>query len=136
MRKPHSTLQAVRSLSGIVASVIVFCLVVEVDDWPLEIHHCLYLFMAALSFAGAMIPLPPRPPIGAQKFSLSEHGLSPREKLFVFELLAGKTPKEIAADYGLAPSTVRNGMSQAVKKLGLSKSAELYALGAAYEIVD
>jgi DNA-binding CsgD family transcriptional regulator len=142
-RKHPFPLALLKSLSGIATSVIVFCLIAEIDDWPLEIHHFVYAFAAVLALVCAAIPIgipkgrPSRlpTPAGAQRFSLSEHGLSPRESLYVRGLLAGETPKEIAAEYHLAPSTVRNGISSALKKLGLTKSAQLYELGIAYEVV-
>lgn len=57
-------------------------------------------------------------------------GLSPREIQFTKELLAGMTMKEIAANHGLAGSTIRNTFHSIYRRLSLGGQAELAVFGA------
>jgi DNA-binding CsgD family transcriptional regulator len=65
---------------------------------------------------------------------LASHGLSAREQEIVRGFLGGKSMKTLAWEYGLAYSTVRNALCSAYKKLGISGSVELAALGAKYNV--
>lgn len=70
------------------------------------------------------------------KFSLQEKGLSEAERSFVLLSLAGKTQKEIAIDFGLSESTIRNTLARAYKKLGVEDKVGLAVLGERNEIVN
>jgi DNA-binding CsgD family transcriptional regulator len=71
------------------------------------------------------------------KLSLREKTLSEAERAYVMALLKdGKNYKEIAFDFEVSESTVRNTLARAYKKLGVSDHAGLASLGNKYEIVD
>lgn len=68
--------------------------------------------------------------------SLSEKSLSIAEKSFVLETLSGKSHKEIASDYELKESTVRNTLARAYKKLDVEDRVGLALIGERFEITD
>ncbi|OHE63208.1 MAG: hypothetical protein A2Z99_14955 [Treponema sp. GWB1_62_6] len=70
------------------------------------------------------------------KLSLSEKGISPAERTFILETLKGKSQKEIAIDYELSESTIRNTLARSYKKLGVEDKVGLALLGERNEIVD
>ncbi|HTX73147.1 MAG TPA: helix-turn-helix transcriptional regulator [Rectinemataceae bacterium] len=70
------------------------------------------------------------------KFSLGERGLSVAERCYVLSIIEGKTTKEIAFDYEVSESTVRNTLARAYKKLDVEDRADLAGLAAACDIVD
>jgi DNA-binding HTH domain-containing proteins len=132
-------------LSESTASVTILFLLVEDGDWPFGLSECICLLVAILVAACATIPL--RTPqetlskvlaraTSRGRFDIAPFHLSPREKQYVLETAAGKESKEIAADLRLSASTVRNGIHSAMEKMGLTKSAELVALGMVFDIVD
>ena len=69
------------------------------------------------------------------RISLAERGLSPAERSYVLALLEGKSPKEIAGDFEVTDSTVRNTLVRAYKKLEVEDSASLMAFAATCEVV-
>jgi DNA-binding CsgD family transcriptional regulator len=69
------------------------------------------------------------------RVSLAERGLSPAERSYVLALIEGKSPKEIAGDFEVTDSTVRNTLVRAYKKLEVEDVATLMVLAATYEIV-
>lgn len=69
------------------------------------------------------------------KLSLDEKGLSPAEKTYVMAVLSGKNHKEIAVDYEVSDSTVRNTISRAYQKLEVSDKAGLAVLAERFEIM-
>jgi DNA-binding CsgD family transcriptional regulator len=71
----------------------------------------------------------PRPPL-----SLSQKGLSAAERSYVHALAEGKNMKEIAVDFEIAESTVRNTLTRAYKKLGVEDLQELMVLLATHEL--
>ena len=72
-----------------------------------------------------------------EKLSLREKTLSEAERAYVMALLKdGKNYKEIAFDFEVSESTVRNTLARAYKKLGVSDHAGLASLGNKFEIVD
>jgi len=73
----------------------------------------------------------PRP-----RVSLTEKGLSPAERLFVMKTLSGKSQKEIAFDYELSESTIRNTLARAYKKLDVEDKTALAILGERSEVVE
>jgi DNA-binding CsgD family transcriptional regulator len=75
-----------------------------------------------------------RPQRPGETLSLASFGLSPREREFALERIGGRSVKEIGSDHGVAASTVRNALSSAYRKLGITGSAELAALGATYKV--
>lgn len=68
--------------------------------------------------------------------SLGERGLTAAERSYVRELLAGKQQKEIAIDFELSESTVRNTLAHAYKKLGVDDKVGLALLGERFDLVD
>jgi len=71
-----------------------------------------------------------------QSLSLAEKGLSQAEKSFVMATLGGKSQKEIAADFELKESTIRNTLVRAYKKLGIEDRVGLAILGERYDITE
>ncbi|MBL8965381.1 MAG: hypothetical protein JNG85_00150 [Spirochaetaceae bacterium] len=69
------------------------------------------------------------------RLSLDDKGLSPAEKTYVLAVLAGRNHKEIAVDYEVSDSTVRNTISRAYQKLEVSDKAGLAVLAERFEIV-
>lgn len=69
------------------------------------------------------------------RLSLSEKGLSPAESSYVRALMQGKSSKEIASDYDIAESTVRNTIARACKKLEVEDSTELAVMAATHEVL-
>lgn len=66
--------------------------------------------------------------------SLAEKGLSEAEAAYVRAAAKGLSPKEMAAEFGVTESTIRNTMSRAYKKLGVADKAGLAALLASHEL--
>jgi DNA-binding CsgD family transcriptional regulator len=72
-----------------------------------------------------------------QKLSLREKTLSEAERAYVMALLKdGKNYKEIAFDFEVSESTVRNTLARAYKKLDISDHMGLVNLANQYDIVD
>jgi DNA-binding CsgD family transcriptional regulator len=71
-----------------------------------------------------------------QAISLSGKGLSPAECSYVMEAVRGKSPKEIAAEFELSESTIRNTLFRAYKKLGIEDKAGLAVFAERYEILE
>lgn len=69
------------------------------------------------------------------RISLGEKGLSEAEKSYVLALAKGKNVKEIALDYEVAESTIRNTISRAYQKLGVADKAAFATLVERFEIV-
>ncbi|MEI6873940.1 MAG: helix-turn-helix transcriptional regulator [Spirochaetota bacterium] len=70
-----------------------------------------------------------------ERLSLSARGLTEAEIRCILAVLSGKSIKEIASDFGIQPSTVRNTLSHAYPKLEVKTLVELFALGGRYHIV-
>jgi DNA-binding NarL/FixJ family response regulator len=70
------------------------------------------------------------------RISLKEKELSGTERLYIKNITIGKTSKDIAFDYEVSESTVRNTLARAYKKLGIEDKSELAALAERYELVD
>lgn len=66
--------------------------------------------------------------------SLSQKGLSEAECVYVRAAARGLSPKEMAAEFGVSESTIRNTMSRAYKKLGVTDKAGLAALLASHDL--
>ena len=73
----------------------------------------------------------PRP-----RLSLSEKGISPAERTFVLETLKGKSQKEIAIDFDLSESTIRNTLARSYKKLGVEDRVGLAVMGERFKVVE
>jgi DNA-binding CsgD family transcriptional regulator len=71
-----------------------------------------------------------------QKISLTGKGLSPAEVSYVLESVRGKTTKEIAVDFELSESTIRNTLFRAYKKLGIEDKSGLAVFAERFEILD
>ncbi|OHD24835.1 MAG: hypothetical protein A2Y38_18785 [Spirochaetes bacterium GWB1_59_5] len=70
------------------------------------------------------------------RLSLSERGLSMGERSFVTLTMAGKSQKELAFDFELSESTVRNTLSRAYKKLDIDDRIGLAIMAERFQIVD
>ncbi len=70
------------------------------------------------------------------RLSLSDKGISPAERTFVLETLKGKSQKEIAVDFDLSESTIRNTLARSYKKLGVEDRVGLAVLGERFEVVE
>jgi len=70
------------------------------------------------------------------KLSLTEKGLSNAERAYVLAAIRGKQQKEVAIDFEVAESTVRNTLARAYHKLGVEDKSGLAALAEKYEIVE
>ena len=98
---------------------------------PAGISVGIYIFIVfGLAKGGEMSALAPRKMV----LKLSDYKLSPREVGIVKARLGGRSVKELASDFGLAESTVRNAMSAAYHKLNVEGSEGLVALGERYRV--
>lgn len=68
------------------------------------------------------------------RLSLAERGLSVGEQSFVRLTIAGKSQKELAFDFELSESTVRNTLARAYKKLGVDDRIGLAVLAERFQI--
>ncbi len=68
--------------------------------------------------------------------SLKSKGLSGAECIYVKAIAVGQSTKEIAIDYSVSESTVRNTLSRAYHKLEIEDKTGIIALKEQYEIVD
>jgi len=68
------------------------------------------------------------------RLSLVERGLSLGEQSFVMLTIAGKSQKELAFDFELSESTVRNTLARAYKKLGVDDRIGLAVMGERFQI--
>jgi DNA-binding CsgD family transcriptional regulator len=69
------------------------------------------------------------------KLSLDAKGLAEAERLYISSVIAGKSVKEVAFEFAVSESTVRNTLSRAYKKLGVTSKSGLATLAEKYEIV-
>ncbi|HUX41534.1 MAG TPA: helix-turn-helix transcriptional regulator [Rectinemataceae bacterium] len=69
------------------------------------------------------------------RVSLSARGLTHAERAYSLAMIEGKSVKEIAFDYEVSESTVRNTIARACKKLAVEDSTGLAVLAATHEIV-
>jgi len=141
MQKKTSKVPVFRAFAGIAASTAIVCLLFEEGVDTVEPRIITYALVAALSLITALIPAQAAPgfiahprPSKDGRLRLERFGLTRREREFVLEFLAGASMKEMSIEHHLSYSTVRNAFSSVYEKLGLSGSAELFALGAYYEI--
>lgn len=70
------------------------------------------------------------------RISLAERGLSLGEQSFVKLTIAGKSQKELAFDFELSESTIRNTLSRAYKKLGVDDRIGLAVLSERFQLED
>jgi hypothetical protein len=70
------------------------------------------------------------------QLSLKAKELSGTESLYIMNITMGKTSKDIAYDYEVSESTVRNTLARAYKKLGVDDKTELAALAERFDLVD
>jgi DNA-binding CsgD family transcriptional regulator len=68
--------------------------------------------------------------------SLSGYGLSVAERNYILGIISGKNTKEIAFDFEVSESTVRNTLVRAYKKLQIEDKSSLAALAEKYRIVE
>jgi DNA-binding CsgD family transcriptional regulator len=68
--------------------------------------------------------------------SLAAKGLSAAERVYVKAVVEGRSPKEVAVDYSVSESTVRNTLARAYKKLGIEDKSALAALAESCRISD
>ena len=136
-----SKVPSFRAFAGIAASAAIVCLLVRAGLDKLGPLSLICTLIATLSLVSALfptsaarVPLTQLVPARCETLRLESFGITPREREFVLEYLAGKTMKEIAHDHGVSDSTVRNAFSSVYVKLGLSGGAQLSVLGACYKI--
>jgi DNA-binding CsgD family transcriptional regulator len=108
----------------------------ELDmELPVE---SIYIALACLGLAssvGAVVAeQPTKVPERGEVLVLAHFKLSENERRFVLEFLDGASMKEIATIHGISYSTVRNTFSSVYKKLDISGSPELLAMGARYHV--
>ncbi len=70
------------------------------------------------------------------ELSLKEKGLATTERAYTLAFASGKTTKEVAYDFGVSESTVRNTLARSYKKLGVEDKAGLSALAERYRLID
>jgi DNA-binding CsgD family transcriptional regulator len=131
MKKPHGNLEALRPLAGVAASLSIVRLLLGAEAEIHELEIVAHSVIAALVLSSALVPRRRR---HGERLNLARFHLTARELEFMRAFLDGKPMKEIAMDHGVSPSTVRNAFSSIYEKLGISGSAELYALGASCAI--
>ena len=97
-----------------------------------------YIALACLGLAssvGAMVAeRPAKLPERGEVLVLARYKLSENERRYVLEFLDGASMKEIAKIHGISYSTVRNTFSSVYKKLDISGSPELLAMGSRYHV--
>lgn len=69
------------------------------------------------------------------KVCLSEMGLTLSERAYVLAMIEGKSVKEIAFEYEVSESTIRNSIARACKKLAVEDSTGLAVLAATHDVV-
>jgi DNA-binding CsgD family transcriptional regulator len=69
------------------------------------------------------------------ELSLTKKGLAPSECSYIMALIQGKSPKEIALEFQVSDSTVRNTLVRAYKKLEVEDAQALVALTSTHEVV-
>ena len=126
MRKVVRSRPDFRSFAGIAASIAIVTLLLDGGAARPALLILAYAVVAAASLIGS---LPPPRPARGEVLRLESFGVTSREREFVLEFLGGKSMKEIAIEYHLSFSTVRNTFSSVYEKLGISGSGELATLG-------
>jgi DNA-binding CsgD family transcriptional regulator len=71
-----------------------------------------------------------------RELSLKEKGLATTERAYTLAFASGRSTKEVAFDFGVSESTVRNTLARSYKKLGVEDKAGLSALAERYRLVD
>jgi DNA-binding CsgD family transcriptional regulator len=71
-----------------------------------------------------------------RELSLKEKGLATTERAYTLAFASGRSTKEVAFDFGVSESTVRNTLARSYKKLGVDDKAGLSALAERYRLVD
>ncbi len=92
-----------------------------------------FIFLLCYTFSDKLMVYLKEP---REKLSLSGKGLSEAERTYVKAILAGGNYKQIAFDYEIKESTVRNTVARAYKKLGVSDHTGLIGLASHYDISD
>lgn len=92
-----------------------------------------FLFLLYYAFSEKLMVYlkEPRP-----RISLREKGLSDAERTYIKAIIAGRNYKQIAFDYEVKESTVRNTVARAYKKLGISDRADLVSQAVRFDIED
>lgn len=133
--------QAVVALSGFASTAAIVALLIDahaVLSWPRHVGSLLVAVITlAVSLALGVGVLRGRESESIAAFapdSFDLSCLSDRERELVLEFLGGASMKEIAVVYGISYSTVRNTFSAVYRKLNVSGSSELFALGSRYRV--
>ncbi|MFZ4689723.1 MAG: response regulator transcription factor [Polymorphobacter sp.] len=90
----------------------------------------LYITLVALVFLGLGVwlgvrVLRPRPrPFDGNPQALAALGISQRELAVLHELAAGRSNKEIAAELGVSPNTVKTHVARLFEKLGARRRTD------------
>lgn len=71
-----------------------------------------------------------------RELSLKEKGLAATERAYTLAFASGRSTKEVAFDFGVSESTVRNTLARSYKKLGVDDKAGLSALAERYRLIE
>jgi DNA-binding CsgD family transcriptional regulator len=71
-----------------------------------------------------------------RELSLKEKGLAATERAYTLAFASGRSTKEVAYDFGVSESTVRNTLARSYKKLGVDDKAGLSALAERYRLIE
>ncbi len=93
----------------------------------------IFLLFLYLSFKERLIVYLKEP---KPRLSLSEKGLSSAEHAYSIAIINGRSLKEVAFDFEVSESTVRNTIARAYKKMGVLDKTGFAVLAASWEIVD
>jgi DNA-binding CsgD family transcriptional regulator len=71
-----------------------------------------------------------------RELSLKEKGLAATERAYTLAFASGRSTKEVAFDFGVSESTVRNTLARSYKKLGVDDKSGLSALAERYRLIE
>jgi DNA-binding CsgD family transcriptional regulator len=98
---------------------------------PVSICAAIYTALVfGLARSGELSSLVPKKRV----LRLAEYKLLPREIRIVKARLGGRSVKELASDFGLAESTIRNALSFSYRKLNIDGAEDLMTLGERYRV--
>jgi DNA-binding NarL/FixJ family response regulator len=92
------------------------------------------LIYSAIVFTMAQGRILAEPGLRKPVLRLESYSLTKRETEVIRARLGGKNVKEIAFEFGLSPSTIRNAQASASHKLGLTSREELGAMGERFRV--
>ncbi len=130
-------LRLVLSLAYLYAVELFFAITQHASDWTSAFMPVFFitafLIMLYLAYQEKIMVYLKEP---KEKLSLANRGLSAAERTYVLALVGGMGPKEIAAEYEVSDSTVRNTIARSYQKLGVHDRSGLAALSEKYEVLE